>query len=503
MYDCILFTDFTDTVLVQKTLGAYKCAHELRSHGYSCLVVDHFHSFTYNEIVKLLNQCVGKQTTMIGFSTSFFQDVSQVPSDGHIKYNDLNVSISFCPQGVEFEAQLIRQLKQLSPNCKIVIGGAKTQQQLNNKNIDFAVIGHAEISIVDLMNHLRHKKDLPNAQKNIWGITIVNDAESKKYNFARGHMVWQPSDILNAQVLPLESARGCIFNCRFCGYPMRGKKNLDYVRNADSIYQELYENYHQYGIKTYSLMDDTFNDNDEKLDLILSAVKRLDFQPIFWSYARLDLLSIKEERLPKMFDIGVRAMFLGIETLNDRTGRIVGKGHSRAEQIKTINQIRKQYNDQVMLHGSFIIGLPEESKNDIHHTFDALMDETIGLHSFRFQPLRIARNRTVWPSDFDLNYEKYGYVDQTPDLPLELDWKNDLMDRDWAIHTAQEFHQIASRSQRYRLPNQTLWCLLNYGYEFDQLAKTPNTNIDWHQVTQRKKQYINDYKTQLFDLILK
>jgi radical SAM superfamily enzyme YgiQ (UPF0313 family) len=503
MYDCILFTDFTDTVLVQKTLGAYKCAHELRSHGYSCLVVDHFHSFTSDEIEKLLNQCVGKQTTMIGFSTSFFQDVSQAASDGHIKYNDLNISISFCPQGAEFEAKLIRQLKQLSPKCKIIIGGAKTQQQLNNKNIDFAVIGHAEISIVDLMNHLRYKKDLPNAQKNIWGITIVNDAESKKYDFARGHMVWQPSDVLNARVLPLESARGCIFNCRFCGFPMRGKKNLDYVRNADSIYQELYENYHQYGIKTYSLLDDTFNDNDEKLDLILSAVKRLDFQPIFWSYARLDLLSIKEERLPKMFDIGVRAMFLGIETLNDRTGRIVGKGHSRSAQIKTINQIRKQYNDQVMLHGSFIIGLPEESKNDIHHTFDALMDETIGLHSFRFAPLRIARNRTVWPSDFDLNYEKYGYVDQTPDLPMELDWKNDLMDRSWAITTAQEFHQIAMRSQRYRLPSLTLWCLLNYGYEFDELCKTPNADIDWHQVTQRKKQHIDNYKTQLFDLMLK
>ena len=49
----IFFTDFTNTVTVQKTLGAYKCAHELRNAGYSCLVIDHFHAFSIKEMTFL------------------------------------------------------------------------------------------------------------------------------------------------------------------------------------------------------------------------------------------------------------------------------------------------------------------------------------------------------------------------------------------------------------------------------------------------------------------
>jgi radical SAM superfamily enzyme YgiQ (UPF0313 family) len=31
-----------------------------------------------------------------------------------------------------------------------------------------------------------------------------------------------------AKVLPIEIARGCIFKCKFCSYPLNGKQNLDF-----------------------------------------------------------------------------------------------------------------------------------------------------------------------------------------------------------------------------------------------------------------------------------
>lgn len=504
MYNCVLFTDFTDTTMVQKTLGAYKCANELRNHGYTCLVVDHFHSWQINEIVELLQQVVSSDTYMVGFSTSFFQNSNVEPdNNGALHYLPLDINTSFCPQGPNFENVIVQKIKSINANCQIVVGGTKTQRELKNRNIDYAVIGHAEVSIINLLDHLKNNTSLANSYKNIWGITVLQDPEAKKYNFANGHMVWQDYDVVNAKVLPLESARGCIFNCRFCGYPMRGKKNLDYVRNGDSIYRELQENYDRWGITTYSLMDDTFNDNDEKLDLILSAVSRLTFQPKFWSYSRLDLLSLKPDRLGKMVDIGIRAMFLGIETLNDRTGKIIGKGYSRQKQIDTIEQIRRQYNNQIMLHGSFIIGLPEETKEDIHKTFDALMDETIPLHSFRFQPLRIFRNTMAWPSDFDINYQNYGYEDQNPDFPLELDWKNKYMTRNESVVLAKKFHVVAEQANRYYIPNQTAWALLNYGYNIDYLSNTKNNQLDWFDISSRKQQHIQDYKQQLLIMLTK
>jgi radical SAM superfamily enzyme YgiQ (UPF0313 family) len=248
-------------------------------------------------------------------------------------------------------------------------------------------------------------------------------------------------------------------------------------------------------------MDDTFNDNDEKLDQILSAIKRLSFQPIFWSYARLDLMSLKPERINKMYDIGVRALYFGIETMNDRTGRIVGKGHDRNKQIDTIRELRNRYGNNLIMHGSFIIGLPEESIESIENTFNALMDETIPLHTFHFKTLRISRNRTIWPSEFDLNYEKYGYVDQDPSMPLELDWRSSFMTRNQAIELEEKFHRISHAGDRFHVNAIHIWELANFGYEFETLANMKSNQLDWHKISQQKEVYINQYKSMLFSWI--
>jgi len=499
----IFFTDFTNTVTVQKTLGAYKCAHELRTAGYSCLVIDHFHAFSIKEMIDLLRKIVTNETFMIGISTTFLMDINvdSIDKDNGYKYKQLNISKSFCPQGAEFEQEMVAEIRRLSSRARIIVGGSKTRQQIGNRNIDYIILGHGEISVPQLVNHLARGDQAPESLRNLWGIPVINDSDAKKYNFANGHIAWLDQDIFNARVLPLESARGCIFNCKFCAFPMRGKKNLDYVRGADSISRELEENYQRWGITTYSIMDDTFNDNDEKLDLILSATKRLSFQPMFWSYARLDLMTLRPERIEKMYDIGVRSVYFGIETMNDRTGRIVGKGHDRIKQIDTLKELRKRYGNTLMMHGSFIIGLPEESIDSVTNTFNLLMDETIPLHTFNFNALRILRNQTAWPSEFELNYQKYGYVDQDPTLPLELDWSTTYMNRDQAIELDQKFNAAAQAGDRFHITGITIWELMNYGYTFEQLANTKSNQLDWHRITIQKKLYIQKYKNMLFSWI--
>jgi hypothetical protein len=52
--DAIIFTDVVDTVTIYKAIGAYKIANTLRQQGYTCLVVDHLHSFTLEEAKKVI-----------------------------------------------------------------------------------------------------------------------------------------------------------------------------------------------------------------------------------------------------------------------------------------------------------------------------------------------------------------------------------------------------------------------------------------------------------------
>ena len=78
MYNFILFTDVTDTLMAYRAIGAYKCAHMLRDQGYSCLVVDHLHTFSLDEFAKVLDIAMGKDTYAIGFSSTFFNTVNAV-----------------------------------------------------------------------------------------------------------------------------------------------------------------------------------------------------------------------------------------------------------------------------------------------------------------------------------------------------------------------------------------------------------------------------------------
>lgn len=507
-YNAIIFTEITHSVLIYKPLGAFKIAHQLRKAGYSCLVVDHFHSWSKEEISQLLEQTMDHNTFFVGASSTFLHD-TDVPHNGPVHYQDLNPNIAFCPQGKQFEDFFVNKIKSLNPNCKIVFGGHKANESCSNKNIDIIVKGYAEKSIVTLIENLKNNRPLENNIKNIWGINVIQKlGEDGQYDFAHGGMEWEYTDVVNSKVLPIETARGCIFNCKFCGYPMRGKKTMDYVLNADLMYRELQENFDRYGITDYSLMDDTFNDSEDKLDSILSVVKRLNFQPRFWAYARLDLMALKPGRVKKMFDIGVRSVYLGVETLNKKTGEIIGKGFSPELQIETVQSIRQTYGNDLLMHGSFIIGLPEESLEQVTKNYEMILNQTVPFHSVHFKGLNIRDTTLFWsPSEFDRDWQKYGYeIDKENSAKKwgSLNWKNQYMNSIIAEQTALEFNRNFYNNDKTYINNQTAWALMNYpDFSYDRVKNLKNVDVDWHEVTQSKNNYICTYKQNLFEEIQK
>lgn len=511
-YDCVIFTDHPGLTMVWKTLGAYTIANVLRKLGYTCLVIDHLHCFSPQEIEKILELSVSEQTKFVGFSVGFFantEGINPLALTTQLEYGVMNINKSFCPQGKNFEDRLVAKIKQLNNQCKIVIGGAQTiSHQISNKNIDYLVIGYAEVSVVNLMRHLEGNEQLNKSYKNINGITIIDDRAASDYDLSACLMDWLPEDIGHSKVLPLEGSRGCIFNCKFCQFPLRNKKTDEHLRSAESIYQELQSNYDRYGITAYTLLDDTFNDDDTKLDLFLAAVKRLTFQPIFWCYARTDLFISKPDRLQKVYDIGVRAMFLGIETLNRKTGLAVGKGINVDRQLNLIQNIRSKYGNDLQLNGSFIVGLPHESLESIDNTCNLFVNGELPLHSMKFSALKINKDKSWWQSDFEKDYTKHGYVEYPQQLS-EIDlvatgytintdflaWKNDYMTFATAIKKTQECNQRMLESPYMHPHGQMIMSMLNYdGYSFDKLKDMRLKDIDFNQLVKEKQKTLFKYK---------
>lgn len=504
MFNAIIFTDQTNNITSTPPLGAYKCAHVLRKNGYSCLVVNNLSDYTYSDLEELINVAVGDNTTLIGFSSTFLKSIEIVKTPGEPTppYLPLPNGVIF-PQGQEFENKVINLLKTKNPKIKTVVGGAKASLSYSNKNIDYISTGYSEVSIVNLMNHLTRGDALDHSYKHVLGRVIIDDRYAKTYNFANEDMYWTDTDIVNYKMLPIEIGRGCIFKCKFCSYPMNGKQVLDFVKHPDILYNELKYNYENFGITHYMIVDDTFNDHNEKLRSILSVIEKLDFQPIFWAYHRLDLICTRPETLDLLYKIGIRGMYFGIETLNLKTGRIIGKGFDRNKQIDMLRRIRSQYPD-VSLHGSFIVGLPEESKESLELTFQQLIDGTIPLHSWRFSALYIKQVDDInFNSELSLDYAKFGY--ESLGLVAGTDnirWKNNFMTTEESVEMTDRFMDQSRTSERFKLSAWDAMELSGMGMDYDQLVATSWKDMPYHQIEyQIRPTFITEYKAKLLNLI--
>lgn len=505
MYDAIIFTDITDNIGAAKPLGAYKCAQSLREHGYTCLVVDNLHSFTLDELKHLIDLTVDQQTKIIGFSNTFLANSNVVknPNGSTPPYLPL-VGTVFMPQGQDIENLFITNIKQKNPNTKIVLGGARASPNESNTNVDYVCIGYSEHSILNLLNHLVLGEELKKSTKNIWGKIIIDDRKAEEYDFQNSQMIWLPTDVVNQTVLPLEVARGCIFRCKFCSYPMNGKQQLDFVRSESQLMYELEKNYNEYGIYQYIISDDTFNDNDYKLDLMLNGIKKLKFQPEFWAYTRLDLLARDiTKNFQKLYDIGLRATQFGIETLHEPTGRIIGKGYSRRKQIEAVQYIRKTFGDCVSLHGTFIAGLPEETEESCRTTFNLLESQELPLHSWRWNALGINKSsRFAWNSEIALDYKKYGYTEIPSDNDsVFVNWINKHTTFERATALVNEFNYTSSQNNVMRLHNILGWSILTLGYTKEFIINSVYSKVNFNEIENKKIQFVNDYKKKLFTLL--
>ena len=505
MYNVVIFTDITDNIVSMPNLGPYKCAHVLRKAGYSCLVVNHLSEYSYDDLVKVIDLAVGPSTFLVGFSSTFLRDIQieRVPGQPTPRYPEIGTRTVF-PQGKQFEDQVINYIKTKNSKIKTVVGGVKVNLQYSNSNIDYVCIGYSEISVVNLANHIAQGVELKNSQRNIYGVTVIDDREAKSYDFANEDMEWLPTDIVNHKTLPIEIGRGCIFRCRFCSFPLMGKKNLDHIKSPEILRRELQYNYDQYGVTNYMLGDDTFNDHPDKLRMVLDAVTALTFQPKFWGYHRLDLLTTRPETVPMLYDIGVRAMYFGIETLHPEAGRAIGKAYDRAKQIRMIEQVRSQYSD-ITLHGSFIIGLPGESTESILETHRQLIDQTIPLHSWRYNGLLIAEpNSASFDSEFTKDYAKFGYENTGTLLSIWINWRNQYMDAVQAHQLAGELNADSAASDVFYLEGNMVMPLTTMGYDFDTLRKTLRKDFDYNDVEYRvRPKFIKEHKQHLLTLLNK
>lgn len=409
--DTLIFSCSPDKGPPQKLMGIHRMATEIRSAGLTCQIVHFFQFFKYVELIRLLKNLVGNNTLVVGFSTTFWEN--NIQDSEILKLKTIYV---------------VNFIKQNFPNCKIV-GGGHSPTLLTTyglPRLDAIFDGFSEGTFLKYLSAVRQNTDYPVPSYNIEMTKVYLQQEySDNFNFTTSTIKYTSNDyIVNGEPTILEIARGCIFKCKFCAFPLNGKKQLDFIKEYSTLRDELITNYEMFSIQHYILSDDTFNDSTEKIERIHKVFTTLPFKIKFACYLRLDLLNAHPEQIVMLKEMGLVGAFFGVETFHHKAGQTIGKGLDPNKSKRLLHDLKTiHWKNDVKISVGLIAGLPYETHESYQATKDWILDESNLVDHINVNVLHLgnpAKGYNTNISLFQKNAADYGFYW----LDSDSSWKN-------------------------------------------------------------------------------
>jgi radical SAM superfamily enzyme YgiQ (UPF0313 family) len=396
-------------LIYSKFAGPHRLATELRQNHIPTKVLYGLGYFSARELLELISSFITERTLLIGFSTTFL-----------ISYSPRAATLDRLHTGNRYIADLefiLNSIKALHPKIRIVLGGPSARNILTDlSNVDLLVEGYADTWIVDYVLALKAKgwQPEPLTHKNV---PLILNPKNSGFHFRSSKITFTMEDgMIPGETLPLEVSRGCIFNCKFCSYPLRNKSINDpsLLKDSALLEEELLRNFDQFQITNYLILDDTFNDSMEKLRKLHGVFTKLPFRIKFAAYIRPDLLYTHPESISLLYEIGIKGAFFGVESLDKKARRMALKGFDSDLLLKTLEQVNREWPD-VFKTSSFIYGLPGETPKTMENWTDDIIfgSGIFEKHDLIFTALYLKEKGSAFISDFDQELEKYDYRFET------------------------------------------------------------------------------------------
>lgn len=327
----------------ERTLWPHRVATFLRHEGWDAEVVDFTAFWKLEELQELVRSRTTTKTVMFCFGTAFLNPWSPY----------LNEFISW--------------LKKAYPTIPVVVGGNNAMVTPANK-VDYWVDSYGENAVLALCKHLIGTLGSPlltdpgffGTKKVIRGLYHYPSAPLNDYL-----VDYEERDFMMPWECPqIETARGCMFSCSYCNFPIIGQAK-DVSVSKEEFKRQMQTGYEKWGIKNWRVMDETFNDRPEKLQKYAEAVDELGYDTWMSGFARGDLVVKHREHWDTYIRLGFLGHSMGIETFNREAGKLVRKGMDPDKlkeglldfQAYTDNHAPRRYRANIQM----ICGIPGES----------------------------------------------------------------------------------------------------------------------------------------------
>jgi len=381
-----------------RSVGAYAIKHWASHFNFKVKVID-YAQWLGDSLTELVIQRITSETLVVGFSISYW------PTDGSIPGNI---------------RRLILRLREDYPYIKIILGGARKPKTASDIEFDQIFIRESEDAFVNYLQVLTGQ-----ASRHFF---------NKKFDVTQLNHRFDESDaILFDEVLPIELGRGCIFKCKFCAHDNLGKPKGTYQRNHNLILDEMVYNKERFGVTRYNFVDDTINEDRDKVIRLSKMSQDLGFEVQWQGYLRADLLWSNPESIDQLRESGIQSAYFGIETFNREAALAIGKGWSATHAKIFLSKLSRLWN--IPLGTNFIVGLPGEDLSSLKDTLDWCLEHPIG--GYQFVALTLYTEYDGVQSEFTKSYADYGYV-----VEDKRSWSNKYMTNAEAGIICKQFNGI-------------------------------------------------------------
>ena len=161
----------------------------------------------------------------------------------------------------------------------------------------------------------------------------------------------------------LYTGRGCPARCTFCLWPQVTTGHSYRVRTAENVLEEIREMPRLFPqMKEIFFDDDTFTADPPRARRIAELLR-----PLGLCWSTNSRANVDRDTLKILKDGGLRLFVIGYESGNEQILKNIRKGVS----IERARRFTRDCHDiGILIHGTFIIGLPGETKETIERTID-------------------------------------------------------------------------------------------------------------------------------------
>jgi len=288
------------------------------------------------------------------------------------------VGISCISQHFEEARRISRLTKE--KGIPVIIGGHHISlcPHTLDENMDIGVMGEGEITMFELAKLFAKSGKLPDYKDLLLVEGIVFHDTTGKLTFTQPRPLLPSLDGLPyparsllkpeyGKNISMISSRGCPYNCVFC-FSSRFWGNKVRFLSAERLYKEIEIVLKKFQPKSISFWDDLFIASKERLRKVVELIEKnkVNTQVEFGLLCRANL--IDEEVVDLLKRMNVVHVGLGLESGCDKTLKYLkGEGMSVAQNERAIELLRK---NGILVRGSFIIGSPLETREDIMQTYN-------------------------------------------------------------------------------------------------------------------------------------